>query len=75
LLEPGGELFEADHPRRLGDVTPARRRLEGDANWDGRGGESHQYVSLKQAIERMKLVPLDGEGVLTARSLGISFGD
>jgi phosphofructokinase-like protein len=34
-----------------------------------------EYVPLKRAIERMKAVPLDGEGVLTARSLGISFGD
>jgi ATP-dependent phosphofructokinase / diphosphate-dependent phosphofructokinase len=33
------------------------------------------YVPLKQAIVRMKSVPLDGEGVLTARSLGISLGD
>jgi ATP-dependent phosphofructokinase / diphosphate-dependent phosphofructokinase len=33
------------------------------------------YVPLKQAIERMKAVPLDGEGVLTARSLGIALGD
>jgi len=34
-----------------------------------------EYVPLKQAIARMKSVPLDGEGVLTARSLGISLGD
>ena len=34
-----------------------------------------EYVPLKQAIARMKAVPLDGDGVLTARSLGISFGD
>jgi ATP-dependent phosphofructokinase / diphosphate-dependent phosphofructokinase len=33
------------------------------------------YVPLKQAIARMKAVPLDGEGMLTARSLGIVFGD
>jgi 6-phosphofructokinase 1 len=34
-----------------------------------------EYVPLKQAIARMKAVPLDGEGMLTARSLGIAFGD
>jgi 6-phosphofructokinase 1 len=34
-----------------------------------------EYVPLKQAIARMKSVPLDGEGVLTARSLGIALGD
>jgi 6-phosphofructokinase 1 len=33
------------------------------------------YVPLKQATARMKCVPLDGEGVLTARSLGIALGD
>jgi ATP-dependent phosphofructokinase / diphosphate-dependent phosphofructokinase len=34
-----------------------------------------EYVPLKQAIARMKSVPLDGEGVLTARSLDIALGD
>jgi 6-phosphofructokinase 1 len=33
------------------------------------------YVPLKQAIAKMKGVPLDGEAVLTARSLGIALGD
>jgi 6-phosphofructokinase 1 len=33
------------------------------------------YVPLKQAIERMKCVPLDGNGVVTARALGICFGE
>jgi 6-phosphofructokinase 1 len=33
------------------------------------------YVPLEQAVARMKRVPLDGEGVLTARSLGIGLGD
>ena len=33
------------------------------------------YVPLADAVARMKRVPLDGEGVLTARSLGIAFGD
>jgi 6-phosphofructokinase 1 len=34
-----------------------------------------QYVPLQQAVEKLKLVPLDGNGMLTARTLGISFGD
>ena len=34
-----------------------------------------EYVPLKRAIARMKCVPLDGEGVLTARSLDIALGD
>jgi 6-phosphofructokinase 1 len=34
-----------------------------------------EYVPLQQAIARMKSVPLDGEGILTARSLGIALGD
>jgi 6-phosphofructokinase 1 len=34
-----------------------------------------EYVPLKQAIAKMKAVPLDGEAVLTARSLGIALGD
>ena len=33
------------------------------------------YVPLADAVARMKRVPLDGEGVLTARSLGISLGE
>jgi len=34
-----------------------------------------RYVPMKQAIARMKCVPLDGDGVITARALGITFGD
>jgi 6-phosphofructokinase 1 len=34
-----------------------------------------EYVPLGEAVARMKRVPLDGEGVLTARSLGIALGD
>jgi 6-phosphofructokinase 1 len=34
-----------------------------------------EYVPLARAIARMKAVPLDGEGVLTARSLGVALGD
>ena len=33
------------------------------------------YVPLSQAIGRMKSVPLDCDTMLTARELGISFGD
>ncbi|MBI4657141.1 MAG: ATP-dependent 6-phosphofructokinase [Elusimicrobia bacterium] len=34
-----------------------------------------RYVPLKQATNRMKTVPLDCDTILTARDLGISFGD
>lgn len=34
-----------------------------------------RYVPLKEATSRMKTVPLDCDTVLTARDLGISFGD
>jgi ATP-dependent phosphofructokinase / diphosphate-dependent phosphofructokinase len=34
-----------------------------------------KYVPLAQAVRRMKVVPLDADTVLTARELGISFGD
>jgi len=33
------------------------------------------YVPLDQSISRMKTVPLDCDTVLTARDLGIVFGD
>ena len=33
-----------------------------------------EYVPLAEAVARMKRVPLDGDGVLTARSLGICLG-
>jgi 6-phosphofructokinase 1 len=33
------------------------------------------YVPIREAVERMKRVPLDGNHVTTARALGISFGD
>jgi 6-phosphofructokinase 1 len=33
------------------------------------------YVPLAQAVERTRLVPVDGDGVTTARTLGIAFGD
>ena len=34
-----------------------------------------RYVPLEQATNRMKAVPLDCDTILTARDLGISFGD
>jgi ATP-dependent phosphofructokinase / diphosphate-dependent phosphofructokinase len=34
-----------------------------------------RYVPLKKATSRMKVVPLDCDTMLTARDLGISFGD
>ncbi len=34
-----------------------------------------RYVPLEQATRRMKTVPLDCDSMLTARELGISFGD
>jgi ATP-dependent phosphofructokinase / diphosphate-dependent phosphofructokinase len=34
-----------------------------------------QYVPLEEVAGRMKLVPLDCDTILTARDLGISFGD
>jgi len=34
-----------------------------------------QYVPLDEATRRMKRVPLDGDTIMTARDLGISFGD
>lgn len=33
------------------------------------------YVPLEQATHRMKVVPLDCDTILTARDLGVSFGD
>ncbi len=33
------------------------------------------YVPLEASIRRMKTVPLDGDTILTARDIGISFGD
>jgi phosphofructokinase-like protein len=34
-----------------------------------------RYVPLRQALERLKTVPRNGYGVITARALDISFGD
>lgn len=38
-------------------------------------GTRVEGVTIRRAIERLKLVPLDGHEVRTARSLGISLGD
>jgi 6-phosphofructokinase 1 len=32
-------------------------------------------VPLENAVDRMKTVPLDSDTILTARDLGVSFGD
>jgi ATP-dependent phosphofructokinase / diphosphate-dependent phosphofructokinase len=34
-----------------------------------------EFVPLEVAVSQMKLVPADGDGVLAARALNISFGD
>jgi 6-phosphofructokinase 1 len=34
-----------------------------------------RYESLREAVQRMKGVPLDCDTIVTARDLGISFGD
>lgn len=34
-----------------------------------------RHIPLNQATERMKQVPVDGDSVMTARDLGVSFGD
>ena len=34
-----------------------------------------RYEPLKEAVKRMKTVPLDSDTVETARDIGISFGD
>jgi len=34
-----------------------------------------RYVPLEDATRRMKTVPLDSDTILTARELGITFGD
>jgi ATP-dependent phosphofructokinase / diphosphate-dependent phosphofructokinase len=34
-----------------------------------------RYVNLEDATRRMKKAPLEGDTILTARDLGISFGD
>ena len=33
------------------------------------------YVPLKEAVAKLKTVPLDSNGIITARALEISFGD
>jgi 6-phosphofructokinase 1 len=76
-LVRGGSPTAVDRMLGLAFGTAAVRALE-----EGQNGimvavnpPRIEYVPLAKAIARMKVVPLDGEGVLTARSLGISFGD
>ena len=33
------------------------------------------FVPLEEAVPQLSLVPLDGDAVMTARALGICFGD
>ena len=33
------------------------------------------FVPLEEAVAQLRMVPLDGEAVMTARGLGICFGD
>jgi ATP-dependent phosphofructokinase / diphosphate-dependent phosphofructokinase len=39
------------------------------------GYEVYDYVPLADAVARTRLVPPDAHSVLTARTLGIAFGD
>ena len=34
-----------------------------------------RYIPLEEATQRMKVVPLDCDPIMTARDFGISFGD
>ena len=34
-----------------------------------------EFVPLPEAITKLRLVPVDGEGVVVARSLNMCFGD
>ncbi len=56
---PGGEVRAYDRPPSLRSLPPPET----------------VDVPIRQAIHRMKTVPLDGDLVRTARALGISFGE
>ena len=73
----GGSPIALDRILGLGFGTAAVRALaEGqDGVMVALNPPRIDYVPLRQAVERMKRVPLDGEAMLTARSLGIAFGD
>ena len=73
----GGSPIALDRILGLGFGTAAVRALaEGlDGVMVAVNPPRIDYVPLRRAVERMKLVPLDSETMLTARSLGIAFGD
>jgi 6-phosphofructokinase 1 len=73
----GGSPTALDRMLGLAFGTAAVRALE-----EGQNGvmvainpPRIDYVPITEAIARMKKVPLDGEAVVTARSLGIALGD
>ncbi|MFZ1729155.1 MAG: ATP-dependent 6-phosphofructokinase [Bacteroidota bacterium] len=76
-LQRGGSPTNVDRLLSLRFGAAAIRALE-----EGQSGimvaldpPTVRYVPLKKATSRMKVVPLDCDTVLTARDLGISFGD
>jgi 6-phosphofructokinase 1 len=73
----GGSPIALDRILGLGFGTAAVRALaEGhDGVMVALNPPRIDYVPLRQAVEHLKRVPLDGEAMLTARSLGIAFGD
>jgi 6-phosphofructokinase 1 len=73
----GGSPIALDRILGLGFGTAAVRALaEGhDGVMVALNPPRIDYVPLRRAVERLKRVPLDGEAMLTARSLGIAFGD
>jgi hypothetical protein len=34
-----------------------------------------EYVPLKQAVAKLKYVPMDSQGIVVGRALDVSFGD
>ena len=76
-LQRGGSPTTRDRLLALRFGAAAVRSLE-----DGESGcmvaldpPTVRYVRLEEATARMKLVPLDHDLILTARDLGITFGD
>ena len=76
-LQRGGSPTTRDRLLALRFGAAAVRALD-----EGRDGimvaldpPTVRYVPLEEATERMKTVPLDHDLILTARDLGISFGD
>jgi hypothetical protein len=76
----------ADGLARLG-LNSANRRTPGKGSMvralaEGRNGvmvainpPRIEYVPLRQAVARMKTVPLDPDGIVTARTFDISLGN